>query len=147
MKVTFKNLIGGYTGCVDGIIFYWDPRLQRMLARAKPRVRIKAHHVNFGNTSRALMALNPAPAFRNDLRSYAERSYSLPEFKGVRPIWNNLYLKIMYGLRRLYPDLDLQSLSRNDINTFDLPCRSVQRAVEAGLLPPVRDWQKLTAEM
>ncbi len=147
MKVTFKNLIGGYTGCVDGIIFYWDPRLQRMLARAKPHVRIKSHHVSFGLTSRALMALAPSSAYRNDLRSYAERSYSLPEFKGVRPIWNNLYLKIMYGLKRLYPDLDLQSLTREDIVAFDLPCRSAKRAIEAGLLPQVRDWQKLTAEM
>lgn len=47
----------------------------------------------------------------------------------------------------LDPGLDLKILSRAWIELHDLPCHSVARAVEAGLLPPVRDYQILDAEL
>ncbi|NLW18546.1 MAG: hypothetical protein GXY81_02525 [Candidatus Cloacimonetes bacterium] len=39
MKVTFKNMIQAYQGKCDGLIYYYNPRLKRMLCRshAKPR--------------------------------------------------------------------------------------------------------------
>ena len=80
-------------------------------------------------------------------RTYAERTYNLPQFGGVRPLWNNLYMQIMYGLKALNPDLDLQTISRAYIELHDLPCRSVARAVDAGLLPPVRGYEELDSEL
>ncbi len=147
MKVIFKNYLAGYTGTVDGIIFYWDPRLQRIVARSKPKMRALPVHKTFGDTVRNLMAIDVSPGYRADLRSYAERSYGLAEFKGIRPIWNNLYLKIMHGLKRIDPSLDLISLTRAEIVSRDLPCRTVKRAVAAGLLPKVRGWETLEQEL
>ena len=147
MKVLFKHLLHGYLGRADDLIFYWDSRLQRVLARRMPKVKIGQHHLDFAATCRNLMAIHPSEDYKNDLRAYAERSYKLPEFGGVRPLWNNLYLKLMYALKTPYPELDLQTLSRAYIELHDLPCRSVVRAVDAGLLPPVRDYQSLDAEL
>ena len=43
--------------------------------------------------------------------------------------------------------IDLITLTREDIFTKDLSCISVKKAVEAGLLPKVYDWQHLDREM
>jgi hypothetical protein len=147
MKVVFKQMIGGYTGTVDGVIFYWDPRLQRILARSVPKVRITQNHIDFGNIARNLMGIGPTERYKDDLRTYAERTWKLPEFGGSRPNWNNLYMKVMYGLRKLDPSLDLKTLSRAYIQYHDLPGRTVRRAVEAGLLPEVRGYQELDSEL
>jgi hypothetical protein len=147
MKVVFKQMVSGYTGSVDGIIFYWDPRLQRILARSKPKVRINQNHIDFGKIAKNLMGIKPAERYKDDLRTYAERTWKLPEFGRIRPLWNNLYLKIMYGLKKLDPSLDLETISRAQIQYHDLPCRSVRRSVEAGLLPPVRGYEELDSEL
>jgi hypothetical protein len=147
MKVVFKQMVSGYTGSVDGIIFYWDPRLQRILARSKPKVRINQNHIDFGKIAKNLMGIKPAERYKDDLRTYAERTWKLPEFGGIRPLWNNLYLKVMYGMKKLDPSLDLETISRAYIQYHDLPCRSVRRAVEAGLLPPVRGYEDLNSEL
>ena len=147
MKVFFKHMLAGYTGSADGMTYYYDRRLNRVLARRKPRVKINLNHLSFGETVKNLMRVNPSPGFRDDLRTYAERTYNLPEFGGVRPIWNNLWLKIMFGLKALDPGLDLMTITRAYIELHDLPCRSVKRAVEAGLLPEVRGCQEPTREM
>ncbi len=145
MKVIFKNLLHGYQGKADELVFYWDPRLQRILARRLPKVKINQHHLDFAATSRNLMSIRPSERYKDDLRTYAERTYNLPQFGGVRPLWNNLYMQVMYGLKAQNPDLDLQTISRAYIELHDLPCRSVARAVEAGLLPPVRGYEALDA--
>lgn len=156
MKVYFQNMLAGYTGSADGMTYYYDRRLNRVLARRKPRVKINLNHLSFGETVKNLMRINPSPGFRDDLRTYAERTYKLPEFGGVRPIWNNLYFKIMFGLKTLDPvilgldpgiSIDLLTITRAYIELHDLPCRSVRRAVEAGLLPELRGYQELTREM
>ena len=147
MKVIFKHLLQGYEGKADELVFYWDPRLQRILARRLPKVKISQHHLDFGATSRNLMAIRPSERYKDDLRTYAERTYNLPQFGGVRPLWNNLYMQVMYGLKAMNPDLDLQTISRAYIELHDLPCRSVARAVDAGLLPPVRGYEDLDASL
>jgi hypothetical protein len=144
MKVVFKNMINGYVGLADDLIFYYHPRLNRILARRKPVSRLTAHKVYFGNVSRNLMSLDPSQDYVNDLKTYAERTYNVPEFGGIRPLWNNLYMKLMYGLKALYPDIDLLNLTRATIYAVNMPCITVKRAVEAGLLPPVRNYEQLT---
>ena len=147
MKVLFKQMIQGYIGNADDLIFYWDPRLQRILARRKPKMRITQNNLKFAAISKNLMALNPSERYKDDLRTYAERTYNVPEFGGVRPQWNNLYLRIMYRMKDVLPGMDLATLTREIIVAGDLPCVTVKRAVEEGFLPQVRGWDALTAEM
>jgi len=143
MKVIFKHMVNGYVGLADDIIFYYHPRLKRVLARSKPAWKMTAHNLIFGQTSRNLMSIKPSLDYINDLKTYCERTWNVPEFGGVMPMWNNLYMKLMYALRNIFPDIDLRTLTRTDIYAYNLPCLSVKRAVEAGLLPEVRDYESL----
>jgi len=88
--------------------------------------------------SRNLKAQNPAPEFVNDLKIYAALYRDAP-LNG-----QNVYIKLMYALARTY-DVDLSTLTREQITEQELPCATVNQAVEAGLLPPVQGYERLTA--
>lgn len=61
--------------------------------------------------------------------------------------WANVYLLLMHNMAKAYPEIDLRTLTREEIYTRNLPCISVKRAVEAGLLPEVHNWQEMDAEL
>ncbi|MDD2332581.1 MAG: hypothetical protein PHI68_08015 [Candidatus Cloacimonetes bacterium] len=50
------------------------------------------------------------------------------------------------GLGKKY-ELDLESITKTAIYEQDLPCISVKRAVEDGLLPEVLGYERFTAQM
>jgi hypothetical protein len=82
------------------------------------------------------------------MRTYLGRYNALKQNEGryIRS-WVNLYLKLMREMAKQDSTIDLITLTREDIFTKDLPCISVKKAVEAGLLPKVYDWQHLDREM
>jgi len=84
-------------------------------------------------------------AFKADLKVYLllHNELSRKPFHS----WANLYMTLMSRLARHYPELDLKTLSRNDIFANDLPCKSVSAAVQAGLLSPVPGWEVWVAEI
>jgi len=147
MKVLFKNMLSGYIGNADEMIYYYDSRLDRILARRKPHIKPTAKNYTFGQIVKNLMGIRPSQAYKDDLISYSERCFNVGEFGNVRPIWNNLYMKIMFAMRDDYPHLDLLTLTREQILSLDLPCRTVGLSILAGYLPEVRNWQEFTGEI
>ena len=61
--------------------------------------------------------------------------------------WVNMYLKLMREMAKQDPSIDLLTLTREEIYTRALPCISIKRAVDAGLLPVVYDYSHLDREM
>ena len=53
----------------------------------------------------------------------------------------------MFRLAEAYPEIDLKTLTRDEIFANDLPCISVKRAVLAGLIPKVQGWERLDATL
>ena len=141
MKAALKNMLMAYTGKCDGLVFYYNPRLDRVLVRSMPRFTPNENNHRMGRISRNLKALQPSEGFRLDLVTYTElyrkewKDYSCNG-------WYNLFNKMMWAMHRLL-GVDLETLTRNEIETLELPCRSVKSAVEGGLLPPVSGWQRL----
>ena len=61
MRVTFKNMLLAYVGKIDGLIYYYNPRLNRMVVRqyVKPREsapnrRLAAHRPRHPHQGRDL---------------------------------------------------------------------------------------------
>jgi hypothetical protein len=46
-------------------------------------------------------------------------------------------------LAKAMPEIDLSTITREEINSLDLPCINIKRAVEAGLLEAVKDYTRL----
>ncbi len=148
MKVLFKNLLKGYTGCVDDIVMYYNRKLDRVIIRQRPVYRNHPAHAPFKAVMKNLKALNPSSEYREDLKAYLVLYNKLPQntYHQIQS-WNNLWQKLMWMLARINPEVDLATLTRTDIYNLDLPCISMKRAVEAGLLPRVKGYEMLTSSI
>ena len=156
MKATLKNMMLAYSGECDGLVYYYNPRLDRVLVRCLPVSKITENNRRLGRSANNLEALGLSEGFRLDLIHYTEL-YRREYRDNNCTSWYNLFNKLMWALAKNYSlegiplasgqpgltPIDLETLTRAQIETNDLPCRSVKQAVTAGLLPPVPGWERL----
>ncbi|MDZ4183173.1 MAG: hypothetical protein U1B83_09870 [Candidatus Cloacimonadaceae bacterium] len=143
MKVNLKNMLKAYRGTCDGMVYYYHPQLNRVIGRVHVVPRKSAQNTRLGEVAANLKRLNPSAEFVEDLRIYINLLWSRgEEERGKLSGWYNYYNKLMWALSRAQ-GIDLRTLTREMIELDDLPCRSVRRAVEAGLLDPVRGFELL----
>ena len=148
MKAFFKNGIMGYRGTCDGLTYYYNRRLGRILVRAY--VKPKSHWATrrMGTVSGNLKALGLSEGFIGDLRVYTDiYNRRTCHEDSILTNWYIAFTKMMWNLAKSDPAIDLSTITREQIEANDLPCRSVKRAVEAGLLVPVNGYELLTQVM
>jgi len=148
MKANLTYGIGAYSGKLDGVVFCNYRRQGLVLARKYSYPTITENNHKLGSTTANLHTIKPSDGFKNDTRTYLGRFNALRENEGryVRS-WVNLYLKLMRDMARQDDTIDLQTLTRAEIYARDLPCISIKRAVEAGLLPVVYDYANLDRQI
>ncbi|MDP2172183.1 MAG: hypothetical protein Q8M98_02960 [Candidatus Cloacimonadaceae bacterium] len=148
MKVRFKNLVMGYTGKCDGLVYYWSPRLNRTLVRRHTPQRITAQNRRFSVVGKNLAALGLSIGYKSDLAVYVDIFNNRAVNRDKQFLnWYNAFTKLMYAQGKADPSLDLATITKDEIHAKDLPCKSVKTAVEAGFLAEVRDYQILKCEM
>lgn len=142
MKVKFTRGYPGISGKSDGIVYCYSRSTGLFYARRYARPEITESNKRVGGIAKNLFRIDPSPGYRNDLSLYLSRYNALKENR-ARPVrsWTNMYLKLMYAMAKSDPTLDLRSLSREEIYARDLPCISLKRAIEAGILPAVHDYE------
>jgi len=119
-----------------------------IVARRYVYPKLSGQNSSFASRNTNLFRLNPSEGYRNDCREYIHTYNATPNGQ-ESPIrsWNNLYIKLMSALARNDPELDLRTLTREEIYAHQLPCISIKSAVEAGLLPKVKHWEQLVNEL
>ena len=94
-----------------------------------------------------LKKLRPAPGYIQNLNDYLMQYNALKDMRQTRLLnWSNLWLKIMFGMQKAEAGIDLATLTLADILEDDLPCRTLKKAVEAGLLPEVKNYERFVEE-
>lgn len=143
MKVIFKNMIQAYSGKCDGLVYYYNRRIGKLCVREYVKQKPTAQHSRFAAISSNLKALNLSPGYIQNLKDYTEL-YIRRHDNHKLPVsnWYNIFMMLMWNLSREY-NIDLLTLTRAQIEAEDLPCRTVKQAVQAGLLPVVRNYEKL----
>ncbi|MDD2331670.1 MAG: hypothetical protein PHI68_03345 [Candidatus Cloacimonetes bacterium] len=146
MKVGLKFNQKYYSGNLDGLVYYYNPKLKMMIARRKPeRGKPNPASSRLAEINKNLKALNPSLAYRGNLTLYIELAQNANVVRGLTN-WYSLYMKIMWSLKRKYPQsIDLKTISKEQIHSGDLSCRSIKAAVEDGLIPPVKGYELLDA--
>lgn len=146
MKVNYKKPIRTYRGKKDGLVYYYHPGLERSLAREYVVPRATENNRKLRAVTQNLQELNPSPGYRDDLKVYIHllKSHAATEHVFRGHYWN-LYLKLMWAMAKVL-NLDLEDITREQILTRELPCRTVKSAVEAGLLIPVSGFEMLVRE-
>ena len=147
MKATVKTGIKGFSGKLDGAIYYYHPGLKRTLMRRAPKMPLQTQNVEYGNISRQIKALEPSQRYRNDFRVYLNLLRERDENLRL-PSWYSLFIKMMWAMQARYPQqVNLKTISREQIMEERLPCISVKAAVEDGLLPKVAGYEYLDGEI
>jgi hypothetical protein len=146
MKVKYKHLIKSYQGKKDGLVYYYHPGIERCIAREYVVPRATENNLRMKAVAQNLKALNPSQGWREDLKVYLSllKTHAKTENAFNGHYWS-LYTKLMWQMARQM-DIDLREITREQIYAQEMPCISVKRAVEAGLLPAVGGYEILDRE-
>jgi len=145
MIVSFKNRLV-YSGHCDGLVYYYSKRLNQMIARRYVVPKESTQNRKIGAISRNLKALEPSEGYISDMKVYLALYSYQPQSKNFVS-WRNVFLTIMFALAKADDEVDLLTITRGQIEADNLPCISVKRAVEAGLLAPVIGYERLISEI
>ena len=153
MKVYYKNLIKSYSGNFDDLIYCYNPRLKCYYARSHSPRRKTAQNQLYADIAKNMKRLSPSPEYRQDLTNYVNAYNSKKEYR-EHPLnnWYNAFTKLMWNMAKTYSLngipltenstlINLTTLTREDIIEYNLPCRTVKQAIEAGLLPVVPGYE------
>jgi len=135
-----------HSGTWHDVVYYYDRKTQTQRQRKYVKPRISESNRRMGAIMKQLMLINPSKAYRQDCETYALRyryEHSNDQYGPMFACWTNVFCSLMYKLAKKYPDIDLAVITRQDIEKQDLPCRTLAKAIEAGLLPAVRNHQYL----
>ena len=135
-----------FCGSCEGMVYYYNKRLGKMIARKWVKPKTTAANRRLGAISRNLKNLQPSEGYIKDLRVYiALYDYSPGERHYMS--WQNVYLTLLYALAKQNPAVDLLTITREQITSDNLPCKSVKDAIEAGLLREVNGYENLSQEI
>jgi hypothetical protein len=143
MKANMKEQIKGFSGKLDGMIYYYHPRLKKTLMRKAPKMPHQQMNEDYTVISRQIKALTPSDAYKYDFKGYLNELKNHDETANY-PSWYAVFTSMLWKMKAKYPDtVDLKTITRDQIEAENLPCRSVKAAVEDGLLKPVPGWELL----
>ena len=146
MKPKVKMNIPQFDNKDGNYVIYYNSKLDKYIVRRKvipkPTINNKLMKEIFGFAKRIIIS----EEYKEDCRKYIQ-IYNREYHSQGKPIstWPNVFLKIMRDMLKNYPDLDIKKLTREEIIKKNLPCSSIAKAIEAGYLNKVRDWQQLNA--
>jgi hypothetical protein len=149
MKVHFKKGLGGYSGTSDDAVYYYHPRLKQTYVREYVIPDNKANTDRTKSIMANLKTLQPSDSYRSNLREYL-LAYNEHKDYGHRPLltWTNVFMKLMHALQKEMPgQVDLKTLTRQQITDQNLPCKTLRAAIEFGLLPAMKDYEYWTKEI
>lgn len=145
MKVKYSQRFKGYTGKADGMIYYFDTKSGLSLARRMFKFTNHPGQPAFRNAQKQIYSLNPTKAYIQNLKDYLILYNALPENKlSPARTWTNIFNKLMFAMQKAMPEeVDLKTITREQIETQNLPCRTLKNSIEADLLPKVIGYERL----
>ena len=144
MKVVFKNMVHGYTGKSDDMIFYLNKRTGQIYARRRFTFKNHPGQPAFRLAQKQIYAIHPSEDFKYNLYDYCLSYNDLPQNRENQLFsWCHVYNKMMWNMQKAMPDqVDLKTITKEQICDNNLPCKTLKQAIEAGLLPEVEGYQR-----
>lgn len=147
MKVTSKINLADLTGSSEDLIYYRNSVNGKVYARKRFTFKNHPGQPAFAAAQKAIYALKPSREYKQNLSDYLIGYNKLPENEGRQVMsWTNLYNKLMFAMQMMMP-IELKDISREQIVELNLPCISVKNAVENGLLPVVKGFERYNKQI
>lgn len=147
MKAAITTMIGGFSGKLDGLVYYYNKRLQRFIVRKAPRFTPSEHTMQIGRITKNLGKLCPSEAYKQDMNIYSALLRADRNHRNLNILtWYNLFVKLMWNMKKSL-GTDLETITIASIYAENLPCTSLKTAVEAGLLPELSGYEQFTNQI
>ena len=144
MKATRANLLGEFTGKLDDLIYYRRRPGGKIYVRKQFKFENHPGQPGFASAQKAIYALKPSAGYQRNLKDYLILYNKLSGSTGNNAqAWTNIYNKLMFAMQKKM-QVQLKTIPREQITQSNLPCRTVKEAIEAGLLPEVKDYERFT---
>jgi hypothetical protein len=138
MKAKLKVLLPGFTGNMDDVVIYYNARLNKYIARKKVKPKFTPDNSIVKEIHAFRRRIKVSEAYLDDCREYIRLFNQKFRRQGrAMSTWPNVYMKLMRALKKQYPDINFKTLTREEVISQDLPCKTLADAVRAGYLEPV----------
>jgi hypothetical protein len=152
MKTKFTNCVGAFYGKLksQGLIHCKYNQGNLVITRKYPIIEIEEHHLKFGSVSQNLSRLfhSLSKEYIDDLKNYVVllgRTTNLNE--KLAATHYGVYVSMMWKLKKHYPEIDMLSLTREDILKNEYPIRTIVEAMENGFLMMIPEGRILDKKM
>ena len=144
MKAYVKLMLPGFTGNMDDVVIYYNSHLNKYIARRKVIPKYTPSNEIIKEIFSFAKRIELSEGYLDDCREYIFQ-FNRKNRRQNRAMntWPNVFMKVMRATMKSYPDLDLKTLTREEIIAMNLPCRSIYESINAGYLEKVRDYNKL----
>ena len=138
MKAYVKLMLPGFTGNMDDVVIYYNSHLNKYIARRKVIPKYTPSNDIIKDIFAFAKRIELSKGYLNDCREYIFQ-FNRKNRRQNRAMstWPNVFMKVMRATMKSYPDLDLKTLTREEIIAMNLPCRNIFESVKAGYLEKV----------
>lgn len=149
MKVTFKYGIGTFNGKIDNSVFWPQKSGVASIMRKFTYPTLTPQNATMGKIGKNLAHLwhQFTDAYKNDFRKYAQRYYvqygSEGDFDPARSPYA-FWTKAMWAWAKEHTDVDLKSVTYEDLAATGIAVSTVKRCVQNGYLRVIDQYDDLT---
>ncbi|GAB1468734.1 hypothetical protein MASR2M64_14830 [Candidatus Cloacimonadota bacterium] len=146
MKATLKVMLPGFTGNMDDVVIYYNSKLNKYIARRKVKPKFTPDNSIVKEMHTFRRRIKVTDAYLDDCREYIKRFNSKYRKQGrAMSTWPNVFMKVMRATKKQYPELDFNTITREEVIAMQLPCLCIKDAVKAGYLEIVPHIDELNA--
>jgi len=143
MKAKLKVLLPGFTGNMNDVVVY-NSKLNKYITRKKIMPKFTPDHSLTREMHAFRRRINVSEGYIDDCREFIRLFNQKFRRQGrAMSTWPNVYMKIIRTLKRQFPEIDFKTFTREDVLEYNLPCKTVAAAIEAGYLEKVPGYEKL----
>ena len=149
MKAKFNKWMRSLLGRLDGLVYYNDQVMGEVLVRDFVVPVRSGSNDRLGRNSLNIREFygNCSEAYLRDLSIYAVMMNLSNIHTGTKLNRYTMLTKLLYILKRLHPEVDLSTITPEDVITQGYPIDTLFNAIVAGVLPPVTGFQNLNHEI
>lgn len=146
MKPKFKHSVHSFSGKLDGLVYCRDKRTGACYFRKYVKPTLVEQHHTFGQVNSHLAVFYGllSPAYKGDLSSYT--SFYKAQFVMIgmkNPTVYSFFLKMMFALKKKYPETDLSTITIDDVLKNEYPIRTISEAMKNDLLTSFETYVEL----
>ena len=144
MKAYVKLMLPGFTGNMDDVVIYYNSHLNKYIARRKVIPKYTPSNDIIKDIFAFAKRIELSECYLKDCREYIFQ-FNRKNRRQNRAMstWPNVFMKVMRATIKSYPDLDLKTLTREEIIAMNLPCRSIYESINEKKKKKVRGYNKL----